>query len=92
MNRFQEVDENATDGSGTDKLGQADRRPASIESLRPVTAAYSLGHAASQWPCRLVGPRTPAPRNASSEGSGNEHQRRSGWTVTAIDATAPRSG
>jgi hypothetical protein len=42
MNRFQEVDENATDGIGTDKLGQADRRPASIESLRPVTAATAL--------------------------------------------------
>src|ERR1700687_2974435 len=67
MNRFQEVDENATDGSGTDKLGQADRRPASIESLRPVTAAYRLGHAASQWPgglSRLCGGPTSLHRAA----------------------------
>ena len=57
MNRLQEVDENATDGSGTDKLGQADRRPASIESLRPVTAAHCLGHATSQGPRGLSGLR-----------------------------------
>jgi hypothetical protein len=50
MNGVQEVDESTTDDSGTDKLGQTDRGPASIESLRPVTAAYRLGHAASQWP------------------------------------------
>jgi len=49
MNRVQEVDESATDGSGTDKLGQIDRRWASIESLRPVTA-HCLGHAANDWP------------------------------------------
>ncbi len=50
MNRVQEVDESATDGNGTDEVGQTDRGPASIESLRPVTAAYCLGHAANHWP------------------------------------------
>ena len=50
LNRVQEVDESATDDSGSDKLW-SDRSGADLDRKpKPILCGHCLGHAAGQWP------------------------------------------